>query len=51
MMKIRGNNTSHSVSPTGDINGDDKDDILLGAYSNNEGVSLAGKAVLYIGCE
>jgi hypothetical protein len=38
-----------SVSSAGDVDGDDLDDILIGAYLNDDGGSEAGKSYLILG--
>ncbi len=39
----------HSVSTAGDVNGDGYDDVIVGAYGNDDGGSSAGKAYVYFG--
>jgi hypothetical protein len=39
----------NSVSDAGDVDGDGHDDLLVGAYRNNEGAPLAGAAYLLLG--
>jgi len=41
-----GDLSGESVSLGGDVNGDGYDDILIGAYGNDEGGSMAGKTYL-----
>ncbi|MBI1871222.1 MAG: FG-GAP repeat protein, partial [Chlamydiae bacterium] len=38
--------SGHSVSSAGDVNGDGRPDLLIGAYGNDEGGSYAGKSYL-----
>ena len=38
-----------SVASAGDVNGDGYDDIIVGAYHNNDGGVGAGKAYVYLG--
>jgi hypothetical protein len=38
-----------SVAAAGDVNGDGFSDVIVGAYSNNAGGALAGRAYLYFG--
>jgi hypothetical protein len=38
-----------SVAGAGDVNGDGYDDILIGAWGNDDGGSMAGKAYLFLG--
>jgi len=44
-----GDRSGNSVAIAGDVNGDGFDDILIGAYSNNDGGSKAGKTYLKFG--
>lgn len=41
--------SGHSVSGTGDFNQDGYDDVLIGAYGNDESYGLAGKTYLILG--
>lgn len=38
-----------SVSKAGDVNGDGYDDVIVGAYGNENGGSYAGRAYIYFG--
>ncbi|MCK4811595.1 MAG: FG-GAP repeat protein [Methanosarcinales archaeon] len=38
-----------SVASAGDVNGDGYDDVIVGAYGNNDGGNDAGKAYVYLG--
>ena len=42
----REDQSGNSVSITGDVNGDGKDDILIGAHKNDENADTAGQAYL-----
>ena len=52
-LSLVGENASdgsgYSVSSAGDVNGDGYDDVLIGAYGNSDGGSLAGKTYLVYG--
>jgi hypothetical protein len=39
----------YSVTGAGDVNGDGLDDILIGAYGNNEGGAISGQTYLILG--
>jgi hypothetical protein len=39
----------YAVASAGDVNGDGYDDIVVGAYQNDDGGSDAGKAYVYLG--
>ncbi|KAB3547907.1 MAG: hypothetical protein C5617_001265, partial [ANME-2 cluster archaeon] len=39
----------YSVASAGDVNGDGYDDVIVGAYHNDNGGSDAGKAYVYLG--
>jgi hypothetical protein len=41
--------SGYSVAGAGDVNGDGYDDILIGAYGNNDGGSTAGQTYLILG--
>jgi subtilisin family serine protease len=41
--------SGYSVAPAGDVNGDGFDDILIGAYANNEGGDFSGQTYLIFG--
>jgi subtilisin family serine protease len=41
--------SGYSVAPAGDVNGDGFDDILIGAYVNNEGGDSSGQTYLIFG--
>ncbi len=41
--------SGQSVAGVGDVNGDDLDDIIIGAYSNDEGGKTAGQVYLFFG--
>lgn len=41
--------SGRSLAPAGDVDGDGKDDILIGAYYNDDGGSDAGKVYLFLG--
>jgi concanavalin A-like lectin/glucanase superfamily protein/FG-GAP repeat protein len=43
--------SGYSVSSAGDVNGDGYDDILIGAYNDEEGGSQAGQTYLILGKE
>jgi hypothetical protein len=44
-----GDYLGHSVASAGDVDGDGLDDILIGAYGNDEGGDQAGKTYLFLG--
>jgi len=44
-----GDYSGFSVSGGGDVNGDGYDDILIGAFGNNDGGTTAGKAYIILG--
>ncbi|MFC1937145.1 integrin alpha [Chloroflexota bacterium] len=44
-----GDRSGYSVAPAGDVNGDGYDDILIGAYANDDGGDLAGQSYLILG--
>ena len=46
-----GDRLGYSVAGTGDVDGDGLDDLLMGAYYNNDGGTAAGKAYLMFGSD
>jgi hypothetical protein len=46
-----GDGLGYSVDSAGDVNLDGFDDVVIGAYKNNDGNTNAGKAYLYLGSE
>ncbi len=47
--EVTGDMSGLSVAGAGDVNGDGYDDILIGAYDNDDGGSLAGQTYLIFG--
>jgi len=47
--EVDGDNAGYSVAGAGDVDGDGNDDVLIGAYANDEVGNLAGKAYLLRG--
>ena len=45
----RNDYSGYSLSSAGDVDGDGLDDILIGAYGNDDGGSDAGKSYLILG--
>ena len=46
--EAQGDNSGHSVASAGDVDGDLLDDLLIGAYSSDEGASGAGETYLIL---
>ncbi len=44
-----GDSSGWSVSSAGDVDGDSKSDLLIGAYDNDDGGTQAGKTYLFFG--
>ena len=47
--KAAGDYFGYSVSSAGDVNGDGYDDLIIGAYGNDDAGTTAGKAYIYFG--
>ena len=49
MGEAEGDESGSSVASAGDVDGDGLDDLLMGAWGNNEGGADAGKTYLMMG--
>jgi len=47
--KLGSDNLGLSLSGAGDINGDGFDDVIIGAYGNDDGAATAGAAYIFFG--